>query len=124
MVFVFAILLVACVGCIVWLFVVNGTLAKQATLAVRESERMREHSESEVIRTRREAMAESQQIREHFESEVMRMHREATVAVTESQKLLDKQAEDLKRDSARIRQHYLDEARTIQIAASIRLRKL
>jgi hypothetical protein len=64
-----------------------------------------------------EAERKTEQSRLGFESEVARIYAEAQAALAKSQKLVDGQSEELKRESARVRQHYLDEARKIQASA-------
>lgn len=65
-----------------------------------------------------EAEEQAEQARQHFEAETGRVHTEVQAALAQSQKLVDQQSEDMKRESARIRQHYLDEARKIQGVAN------
>ncbi|MGD1277645.1 MAG: DUF4041 domain-containing protein [Tepidisphaeraceae bacterium] len=65
-----------------------------------------------------EAEQQAEGLRLQFDSDVIRIHKEAQAALAESQKLVDQQSEDMKRESARVRQHYHDEARKIQIAAN------
>jgi hypothetical protein len=72
-------------------------------------------------------VADAEQKTEHmrlqFESDIAQIHKEAQAALAESQKLVDQQSEDLKSESARVRQHYHDEARKIQNTANAMVAK-
>jgi hypothetical protein len=76
-----------CVACITALILLNRSLAERAADAKRQAGRMRENCDAEIARTR--------------------------AGATESQKLLDQQAEKLKRDAVRVREHYESEVKRI-----------
>ena len=63
------------------------------------------------------ANQESERLRQHYESETQRVYNEAQAAVAEAQKQIDQQFAELKQESERIRQHYETEIRKSQDAA-------
>jgi hypothetical protein len=58
------------------------------------------------------------------DARVAQAFEEAAAGLAEAQKLLDARVEQAKQDVARTRQHYLDEAKRIQAAASAKIAKL
>jgi hypothetical protein len=95
MTILFAIIAVICIGLLIAAMLYNKKLEGQVAAANRESERLRQH----------------------YESETQRVYREAQAAVIEAQKLIDQQFTEVKQESERIRQHYETEARKSQEAA-------
>lgn len=72
----------------------------------------------------KEAERQAALARAQFEADTVRIRQEARAALAESQKLVDQQAENLKAESARIREHYRTEAYKIQTAANATVTKL
>lgn len=95
MTIVFAIIAVVCIGLLIATMFNNKKLEGQVAAANQESERLRQH----------------------YESETQRVYREAQTAVIEAQKLIDQQFAEVKQESERIRQHYETETRKSQEAA-------
>ena len=91
----FAIIAVVCIGLLVAVLFLNKKLEGQVAAANQESERLRQH----------------------YESETQRVYREAQAAVAEAQKQIDQQFAEVKQESERIRQHYETETRKSQEAA-------
>lgn len=86
--------------------------------------------EGGIIRVQREAQAtvaeaqqESERKRQHYESETQRVYAEAQAGVAEAQKQLDAQFTEVRQESERIRQHYEAEARKSQESAEAMLAK-
>jgi hypothetical protein len=95
MTIVFAIISVACIAALIALMFYNKKLEGQVAAANQESERLRQH----------------------YESETQRVYREAQAAVADAQKQIDQQFAELKQESERLRQHYETETRKSQDAA-------
>ena len=95
MTIVFAIISVACIAALIALMFYNKKLEGQVAAANQESERLRQH----------------------YESETQRVYREAQAAVADAQKQIDQQFAELKQESERLRQHYETETRKSQNAA-------
>lgn len=95
MTIVFAIISVACIAALIALMFYNKKLEGQVSAANQESERLRQH----------------------YESETQRVYREAQAAVADAQKQIDQQFAELKQESERLRQHYETETRKSQDAA-------
>jgi uncharacterized phage infection (PIP) family protein YhgE len=95
MTIVFAIIAVVCIGLLIAVMFLNKKLEGQVAAANQESERLRQH----------------------YESETQRVYREAQAAVAEAQKQIDQQFAEVKQESERIRQHYETETRKSQEAA-------
>ena len=86
--------------------------------------------EDDAVRVQQEAQSsiaqaqqESERQRQHYESETQRVYGEAQAAVAEAQKQLNQQFAELKQESEQIRQHYETEARKSQEAAEAMLSK-
>ena len=60
---------------------------------------------------------ESERMRQHFESEKFRIYNESLAAVANAQKLVEQQVAEMNQEAARIRQHFETEARRIQADA-------
>jgi Meiotically Up-regulated Gene 113 (MUG113) protein/uncharacterized protein DUF4041 len=69
------------------------------------------------------ANQESERLRQHYESETRRVYNEAQAAVAEAQKQIDQQFAEIKEQAERARQHYETEARKSQKAADALLSK-
>ena len=95
MTLLFAIIAVACIAAFIALMFYNKKLEGQVAAANQESERLRQH----------------------YESETQRVYREAQAAVADAQKQIDQQFAELKQESERLRQHYETETRKSQDAA-------
>ena len=95
MTIVFAIISVACLGILVAVLFSNKKLEQQVAAEKQETERLRQH----------------------YESETSRVYSEAQAAVAEAQRLVDQQSADLKQEAERVRQHYEAEARKSHEAA-------
>jgi DNA repair exonuclease SbcCD ATPase subunit len=95
MTIVFAIIAVICIGFLVAVLFLNKKLEGEVTAANQESERLRQH----------------------YESETQRIFSEAQASVAKAQKQIDQQFAELKQESERIRQHYETETRKSQEAA-------
>src|ERR1044071_3879281 len=88
----FAIIAVVSIGLVTVLVFLNKALEGKVTAANQESERLRQH----------------------YESETQRVYAEAQAAVAEAQKQIEQQSDELKQESERIRRHYEAEARKSQ----------
>jgi hypothetical protein len=95
MTLLFAIIAVVCIGLLIAVMFFNKKLEGQVAAANQESERLRQH----------------------YESETQRVYGEAQVAVADAQKQIDQQFTELKQESERLRQHYETETRKSQDAA-------
>ncbi len=95
MIIFLAILLVASVGFLVVVLIKNKKLEISVAAANQESERLRQH----------------------YESEALRIYNEAQSAVSKSKAAVDYQLADFKQESERIRQHYETEALKVRQAA-------
>jgi len=95
MTLLFAIIAVACIGLLIAVMFYNKKLEGQVAAANQETERLRQH----------------------YESETQRVYGEAQVAIADAQKQIDQQFTELKQESERLRQHYETEARKSQDAA-------
>jgi hypothetical protein len=95
-----------------------------------ETDRIRQHYESEAIRIQTEAHAsiatarqEAERVQRESQSEVVRIKSEARVAIANAQKLIDQHAAELKAEAERIREYYDAEARKAQEAVQTSLKK-
>ena len=96
MTLLFAIIAVICIGLLIAVMFLNKKLEGQVAAANQESERLRQH----------------------YESETQRVYREAQSAVADAQKQIDQQFAELKQESERLRQHYETETHKSQDAAA------
>jgi hypothetical protein len=124
MTIIFGILALVCVVLMIALFLANKNLTARANEAEQQVDNMRAHYESETQRVHAEAEQQVGNMRAHYESETQRVYAQAQAALAESQKLVNQESEELKRESARVRQHYLDEARKIQSASSAMVKRI
>jgi hypothetical protein len=95
-----------------------------------ETDRIRQHYESEAVRIQTEAHAsiatarqESERVQQESQSEIVRMKSEARIAIANAQKLIDQHAAELKAEAERIREYYDAEARKSQEAVQTSLKK-
>ena len=95
MTLLFAIIAVACIGLLIAVMFYNKKLEGQVAAANQETERLRQH----------------------YESETQRVYGEAQAAVADAQKQIDQQFTEIKQESERLRQHYETETRKSQEAA-------
>jgi DNA repair exonuclease SbcCD ATPase subunit len=95
MTIVFAIIAVVCIGLFIAAMFLNKKLEGQVAAANQESERLRQH----------------------YESETQRVYNEAQASVAEAQKQIEQQLAEVKQESETIRQHYETETRKSQDAA-------
>jgi hypothetical protein len=95
MTLLFAIIAVACIGLLIAVMFYNKKLEGQVAAANQETERLRQH----------------------YESETQRVYGEAQAAVADAQKQIDQQFTELKQESEQLRQHYETETRKSQDAA-------
>lgn len=70
------------------------------------------------------ALKRAEKTRRECEEEITRGRADAAARLAEAQNLLDGRAEQLAHEAAKVRQHYLDEARRIQSAAKAKIDKL
>jgi hypothetical protein len=91
----FAIIAAVCFGLLIALMFYNKKLEGQVAAANQESERLRQH----------------------YESETQRVYGEAQAAIAEGQKQIDQQLAEVKQESETIRQHYETETRKSQEVA-------
>jgi hypothetical protein len=97
---IFIIIILALIGLLIAVFILNQRLEK----------RLVERERAIVIQDQ-----ESERMRQHYESEKTRIYNESQLAVTGAQKLIDQQFAEMNKESERIRQHLEAEARRAKI---------
>lgn len=101
MIIAFVLIILACLGILVPVLVINKKLEEKLAAEKQETERLRQY----------------------YESETSRVYTEAQAALAQAQRSLDQQSGDLTQEAERVRQHYEAEARKSQEAAEALLAK-